>query len=826
MNRMKKTAPVVLLAATGLLLAACGGAQSGDASQAGSSGVSDTLATKVPGEGAALLTVADENPASSPALVRRAVAQAKEAVIVPSDGQGCPRDDEYRTITPLSVGETGWYLVDGEATGGVFASQRLEQGVQACKVVYRSPLAGLSAGEAIPGRAIVSFKAKSDEGCFEVLDRIGADIDWQPIGFGHPKGICLALATSVTVKQKARIKADSAVMDVTADIVLQESSTRDITPDIPEAGLYEGAHLDAIGAPRKDGSVYRAMDSKFNSIDGAGAGVRAYDLDTGLNRENPMFDGVNVEPGFDAASTLTRILGTLTYGRFTGPENPVTGDNCTGHGSHTAGLLAGNTSGVAPGVTLVPVAVTAQIHPDNCLTFGVTNPVGNVVLEYFGAIEGGIFVSPYAPVGDRLGFASYSAVVRALQWVITDVENHAGENGEFPKFVVNMSFSAGNGANLLKASSFHQAGPFVDALTDMGGVIAVAAGNENHDGCDRGLVDGNPNVVTVGNLAPYGMVSDVQYKEEGGRPFFSYGSGKTVLAPDWSSNYGPCVDVWAPGSAFSANGNYGVTWDERPGAFMSGTSMSTPIVAGSAALWLANGNGQYGKAGTVTRNAEAFRKVVSETGTPLRTLLGSGKDAKQAAANITAHQGGSDLWTGQPALNLDALLGLSKPVAKPGTTTVTVNLANCEGCTLAPETAIYDQNHGEDSMYDGDYRWRGDAVTVKDGTATFTMPTKATYGLSLSVTAPWTSVDTGAVIMAQLNDGYAPYSDDPEFFVGDQCYAGTTDTEVVLNLVVDRFKATSLEGDKGVIPYVYDPAVSKHKFPPAHQDAPWCDAKM
>src|SRR3954453_13362053 len=69
-----------------------------------------------------------------------------------------------------------------------------------------------------------------------------------------------------------------------------------------------------------------------------GAGVHAYDLDTGINASHVEFEG-------------RASIGTDTVG------DGQNGVDCNGHGTHTAGTIGSEAYGVAKGVSLVAIRV-------------------------------------------------------------------------------------------------------------------------------------------------------------------------------------------------------------------------------------------------------------------------------------------------------------------------------------------------------------------------------------------------------------------------------------------------------------------------------------
>ena len=176
---------------------------------------------------------------------------------------------------------------------------------------------------------------------------------------------------------------------------------------------------------------------------------------------------------------------------------------------------------------------------------------------------------------DCAGSGTTSGVIAGVDWVTAD--HVAGAPA-----VANMSLGGGLSSALDTAVN--------NSIND-GVTYVVAAGNDNRDACNYSPAR-VANAITIGATT----MSDARA---------SY------------SNYGQCVDTFAPGSSITS------AWYDSNTAIntISGTSMATPHVAGVAALYLQSSPSATPAAvWTAIRDSATLNKVTDPMGSPNRLV--------------------------------------------------------------------------------------------------------------------------------------------------------------------------------------------------------------
>ncbi|HEX8273384.1 MAG TPA: S8 family serine peptidase [Longimicrobiaceae bacterium] len=311
-----------------------------------------------------------------------------------------------------------------------------------------------------------------------------------------------------------------------------------------------------------------------------------------------------------------------------------------------------------------------------------THVAGTVGSSTYGVAKGVSLVA--VRVLDCAGSGTNSGVIAGMDWVAA---NHV------KPAVANMSLGGGASTAMDDA---------VNRMHNAGVTVVVAAGNENQNACNVSPSRA-ANAVTVGATTS----SDARA---------SY------------SNYGTCVDVFAPGSNITS------TWYTSTTATntISGTSMASPHVAGIAALYL-----EGTPAATPAAVANA---IISTSTTNVVTGAGTGSPNRLVFSLLTG--GGTTNPPPTGTTYTGSLSGTGTSSYQPSTSGYTVSVSGAHTGQLTgtgPDFDLYLQKWNGSSWAtvarsegttssesvnysgtSGSYRWR---VYSYSGSGTFTLVT-------------------------------------------------------------------------------------------------------
>jgi subtilisin family serine protease len=383
-------------------------------------------------------------------------------------------------------------------------------------------------------------------------------------------------------------------------------ATHSFAPSKPIFGQYIVVFKPGVGNPAATTEeLMRGRGGKLhhvyaNSIKGFAATLPDVALE-GI-RHNPNVDYIEADHTVALQQTSPQNQATWGLDRIDQADRPLSGQyafKATGAGVTAfiidTGIRADHvefTGRMKPGYSAIP----DTNGTNDCHGHG-THVAGTVGGTTWGVAKGVTLVP--VRVLDCAGSGAWSGVIAGIDWMAASSLRPA---------VANMSFNGSPSSSLNAA---------VAGAVSKGVIMVAAAGNSNADAC---------------NYSPS-----------------SESSAITVGATDSSdarasySNFGSCVDIFAPGTSITSASKSGATAT----SISSGTSMASPHVAGVAALVLAASPtaSPASVAAFLTTNATAGR--LSNIGTGSKNLLayslaaGSPTEPAKAVAAVKSLTGRS-----------------------------------------------------------------------------------------------------------------------------------------------------------------------------------------
>lgn len=494
-------------------------------------------------------------------------------------------------------------------------------------------------------------------------------------------------AGELDARTAAGIAADDRVRSVDADEVIRQETTRTTGPVVANAS---DSGLVPVGLDRIDQRT-DPIDRSY-SYTNDGTGVDVYVFDTGVYAAHSDFSS-RVASGWSyrasdtlrnsAWSTLGSCKSVAGYSAASHPYDVDTFDHPTVAGDVTA----------------------AQADVGKTDNEGHGTHVAGIIGGSTTGVAPGVTIYPVR-ILNSCGSGLTSMANAGLDWVTT---HHTTGRA-----VVNMSIGFTN-----RPSSFESR---ITTLMAEGVTVVAAAGNDAGSSC---------------NSAPAATAGTISVG--------AVGVGSSTTSETWYSNYGSCVDIFAPGGAAVTSGGYPVgttsTWidtsntAQSPYMVESGTSMAAPHVSGAVAQYLQGlasaptnlATGATAAWAWVKKQATCDAVTLFSSGrteqTPNRLLnIGSAPVTPCAPKNITVTQA-----AGSSVVSWDDILtGNGNDITGYRITTS----PSTAGCTAT-----------EASVVAGRAQCTLSGLT--DG-ATYTVSVKATYGSSSEGTAGTATLVAGA----------------------------------------------------------------------------------